>query len=127
MTTQELATAFAALCKSGQFEEAGKKFWSDDIVSCEPMPGDMARIQGRAAVDAKGAWWYANPIRRHPIYTWTRTTIVIRRSMEARIFGRNRLPRAQWGGPMEIGARATNARAFDQEACTSFPADGGLW
>ena len=60
MTTQELATAFAALCKSGQFDAAGKKYWSDDIVSCEPMPGDMARIQGRAAVDAKGAWWYAN-------------------------------------------------------------------
>ena len=60
MTTQELATAFAALCKAGQFEEAGKQHWSDDIVSCEPMTGDMARLQGRAAVDAIGAWWYAN-------------------------------------------------------------------
>ena len=60
MTTQELANAFAAMCKSGQHEEAGKQFWSDDIVSCEAMPGDMARIQGRAGVDAKGAWWYAN-------------------------------------------------------------------
>lgn len=60
MTTQELAVAFTDLCKKGEFDAAGKKYWSDDIVSCEPMPGDMARIQGRAAVDAKGAWWYAN-------------------------------------------------------------------
>lgn len=60
MTTQELAAAFADLCKKGEFDQAGKRFWSDDIVSCEPMPGDMARLQGRAAVDAKGAWWYAN-------------------------------------------------------------------
>ena len=60
MTTQELATAFAALCKAGKFDEAGKQYWSDDIVSREPMEGDMAMLKGRAAVDAKGAWWYAN-------------------------------------------------------------------
>ena len=60
MTTQELANAFTDMLKKGQFDEAGKAYWSDDIVSMEPMPGDMARIQGRAAVDAKGAWWYAN-------------------------------------------------------------------
>ena len=67
MTTQELATAFAALCKSGKHDEAGEKYWSDDIVSCEAMPGDMARIQGRAGVNAKGAWWYAN----HEIHSVT--------------------------------------------------------
>ena len=60
MNTQEIATAFADLCKAGKFEEAGQQYWSDDIVSCEPMTGDMARLEGRAAVDAKGAWWYAN-------------------------------------------------------------------
>ncbi len=60
MTTQELATAFAALCKAGKFDEAGKQYWSDEIVSREPMEGDMAMLKGRAAVDAKGAWWYAN-------------------------------------------------------------------
>ncbi|MCY7304565.1 MAG: nuclear transport factor 2 family protein [Rhodoferax sp.] len=60
MTTQELADAFTALLKAGKFEDAGHAYWSDDIVSMEPMPGDMAMIKGRKAVDAKGAWWYAN-------------------------------------------------------------------
>lgn len=60
MNVQELAQAFTALCAAGKFEEAGKIYWSDDIVSCEPMPGEMAEVKGRAAVDAKGAWWYAN-------------------------------------------------------------------
>lgn len=60
MTTQETANAFTALCKAGQFEEAGKQFWADTVVSLEAMDGDMARVQGRAAVEAKGAWWYAN-------------------------------------------------------------------
>lgn len=60
MTVQDIAQAFTALCAQGKFEEAGHAWWSDDIVSREPMPGDMAEIRGRAAVDAKGAWWYAN-------------------------------------------------------------------
>lgn len=60
MTPTENATAFTDLCKRGEFEEAGKRFWSDDVVSREAMDGPMARVQGRAAVEAKGAWWYAN-------------------------------------------------------------------
>ncbi len=60
MTVQDLAQAFTALCAAGKFEEAGHTYWSDDIVSCEPMPGDMAKVTGRAAVDAKSVWWYAN-------------------------------------------------------------------
>jgi hypothetical protein len=60
MTTQEIAEAFAALCQAGQFEAAGERFWSDDIVSIEPMTGDMAVLRGKAAVKGKGAWWYAN-------------------------------------------------------------------
>jgi ketosteroid isomerase-like protein len=60
MTPTEIATAFTDLCKRGEFEAAGKQFWSDDVVSCEAMEGPMARVQGRAAVEAKGAWWYAN-------------------------------------------------------------------
>jgi SnoaL-like domain len=60
MNTQEVATAFAQLCKSGQFDKAGHDFWSDDIVSIEAFPGDMANIKGRAAVEAKGKWWYDN-------------------------------------------------------------------
>ena len=60
MTAQEVAQAFAELCKKGQLEEAGRRYWSDDIVSMEPMTGEMALLKGRQAVEAKGAWWYAN-------------------------------------------------------------------
>jgi len=60
MKTQELATEFVALCKAGKFDEAGDRFWSPDIVSIEPMEGEMAVLKGLAAVKAKGEWWYAN-------------------------------------------------------------------
>jgi len=60
MTSKELAQAFTQLCKEGKFEEAGKRFWSDDVVSREPMEGDMAMLKGRAAVEKKGEWWYTN-------------------------------------------------------------------
>ena len=60
MTTQEVAKKFTELCSAGQFEAAGKQFWSDDVVSLEPMPGEWARTQGRKAVEAKGKWWAEN-------------------------------------------------------------------
>ena len=60
MTSQEIAQAFTDLCKQGEFEKAGRDFWSDDIVSREPMAGEMAEIRGRKGVEGKGAWWYAN-------------------------------------------------------------------
>ena len=60
MTTHEVAAAFAALCKDGNHAEAGARFWSDDIVSVEAMDGPMAVMKGRAAVQGKGEWWYAN-------------------------------------------------------------------
>ena len=60
MDTKEVAKAFTALCAKGEFDAAGQKFWSDDVVSREPMPGDMARMEGRKAVLGKGEWWYAN-------------------------------------------------------------------
>ena len=60
MTTQDLAKAFTEMCSKGEFDAAGKKFWSDDIVSREPMTGDMAELKGRKAVERKGEWWYAN-------------------------------------------------------------------
>jgi ketosteroid isomerase-like protein len=60
MGTQELAQAFTDLCKKGEFEEAGRRFWSDDIESKEPMTGEMAVIKGRKAVEGKGTWWYEN-------------------------------------------------------------------
>ena len=60
MDTQTVAQQFTQLCKDGQFEEAGRRFWSDAVVSLEPMEGPMARSDGRKAVEAKGEWWYAN-------------------------------------------------------------------
>jgi hypothetical protein len=60
MSTQEVAKRFTELCKSGKFDAAGKQFWSDEVVSLEPMSGDMARLQGRKAVEGKGTWWAEN-------------------------------------------------------------------
>lgn len=60
MSTLEIANAFTALCAEGKFEEAGRVYWSNDVVSIEAMDGPMAKVTGRAAVEAKGAWWYAN-------------------------------------------------------------------
>ena len=60
MNTQDLAKTFTELCAKGEFDAAGQKFWSDNVVSREPMPGDMAMMKGRKAVEGKGAWWYEN-------------------------------------------------------------------
>jgi hypothetical protein len=58
--TKQVAQEFTQLCKDGKFEEAGNRFWSDKIVSIEPMEGPMARLEGLQAVRGKGEWWYTN-------------------------------------------------------------------
>ena len=60
MDTKAIAKAFTDLCAKGEFDHAGQKFWSDDVVSREPGDGDMAVLKGRKAVVGKGEWWYAN-------------------------------------------------------------------
>jgi ketosteroid isomerase-like protein len=60
MTTRETAEAFTALLKEGKHQEAGDRFWADDVVSREAMEGPMAELRGRDAVQGKSAWWYAN-------------------------------------------------------------------
>jgi ketosteroid isomerase-like protein len=61
--TATIAADFAAMCKAGDFDAAGEKYWSPDIVSIEagtgPDGGDPA-ARGIDAVRAKGEWWYAN-------------------------------------------------------------------
>lgn len=57
---QVIAEDLVAMCKQGKFDEAGEKYWADDVVSLEAMAGDMARIEGKAGVRGKGEWWYAN-------------------------------------------------------------------
>jgi ketosteroid isomerase-like protein len=56
--TKAIAEDFTALCKAGQLDEAGEKYWAQNVVSLEPMEGDMARAEGIDALRAKGAWWY---------------------------------------------------------------------
>jgi len=55
--TSEIAQDFAEMCQQGKMEEAGQKYWADNVVSLEPMEGDMARMEGKDAVTAKGEWW----------------------------------------------------------------------
>jgi ketosteroid isomerase-like protein len=59
MDTGSIAKDFVSLCQNGQFEEAGRKYWSDDVVSLEPM-GDAREMHGKAAVAGKGQWWRDN-------------------------------------------------------------------
>jgi hypothetical protein len=54
MNTEQVASEFTSLCRSGKFEEAGKKFWAEDCLSIEPMSGEGARLQGRKALEGKG-------------------------------------------------------------------------
>ena len=59
-TTQDVAQDLVAMCRAGQFDESGQKYWADDVVSYEPMAGEMAEIRGKDGVRAKGEWWAAN-------------------------------------------------------------------
>jgi ketosteroid isomerase-like protein len=56
MNTQEVAQDLVSLCKAGRFEEAGEKYWSDDVVSVEAQ-GDPAESRGKQAAREKGEWW----------------------------------------------------------------------
>jgi ketosteroid isomerase-like protein len=56
MNTQEVAQDLVTLCKSGRFDEAGEKYWADDVVSVEAM-GDEREARGKGAARAKGEWW----------------------------------------------------------------------
>lgn len=60
MTIEEVAKAFAALCAEGRHEEAGDRFWAEDVVSIEAADGEHARCDGVAAVRRKTAWWNEN-------------------------------------------------------------------
>jgi hypothetical protein len=60
MDVEVVAKDFAALCAAGEFEEAGRRWWSPDVRSLECWPGPMAVCEGLEAVQAKSAWWYAN-------------------------------------------------------------------
>ena len=67
MTTDEIAKGLVALCKEMKFDEAMEKYYSNDIVSIEPRPGEMQRTEGIEAVKGKGGWWMAN----HEIHSFS--------------------------------------------------------
>jgi ketosteroid isomerase-like protein len=56
MNTQEIAHDLVALCQQGKFDQAGEKYWADDVVSVEATGAD-AESHGKAAARAKGEWW----------------------------------------------------------------------
>jgi hypothetical protein len=60
MNTTEVAQSFTELCRAGKFDEAGLRYWSESIISLEPLIGEMARVEGRKAVEGKGKTWGAN-------------------------------------------------------------------
>ncbi|MEL7347144.1 MAG: SnoaL-like domain-containing protein [Pseudomonadota bacterium] len=60
MDIRELAAEFYALIKDNKIAEAQEKFYSDDIRSIEPMPGEHSDVTGKAALAEKYKWWEAN-------------------------------------------------------------------
>ena len=62
MNTEEVAKKLVELCQNGDYEEATKSLYSEDIVSVEPrqMGGMPAEIKGHDAVCKKTEWWIQN-------------------------------------------------------------------
>ena len=56
MTTQEIATQLADLCRKGEFEKAQKDLFAEDATSIEPMesPGFKKEEKGLDRIIAKG-------------------------------------------------------------------------
>ncbi len=59
MNTTEIARDFVKMLIE-EYPEGYQAYWSEDIVSIEPREGPAARVQGRAALLEKHAWWAAN-------------------------------------------------------------------
>lgn len=58
MGTKEIAEDCIAMVRAGNVDGIGHKYWADNVVSIESGDGPMMRLEGRAAVEAKGEWWY---------------------------------------------------------------------
>lgn len=61
-TVSEVANDLVVLCRSGQFAAVIDKYYSDDIVSIEPVDSPTApkRQEGIEAIRGKNAWWVEN-------------------------------------------------------------------
>jgi ketosteroid isomerase-like protein len=60
MDVREIAADYAAMVAAGQMDQAAMKYWSDELVTREALPGDMAETHGKAQAVAKAEGWYAN-------------------------------------------------------------------
>ena len=62
MSVSEVADGLVNLCRQGKFMEAIAQYYSDDIVSVEPVGGpDMpAEQRGIEAIKGKNQWWAEN-------------------------------------------------------------------
>jgi ketosteroid isomerase-like protein len=63
MDTATLAKDFTDLLKAGDFHTPGDRYWSEDVVSIEPL-AEVPPSRGRDAVVAKGEWWF----RTHEVH-----------------------------------------------------------
>ncbi|MEN6544060.1 nuclear transport factor 2 family protein [Parvibaculum sp.] len=55
-STKVIAEDFVSLCKAGKADEAGDRYWADDVLSIEPT-GSMPPARGKEALRKKGEWW----------------------------------------------------------------------
>ena len=62
MAVADVANGLVGLCSKGQFMEAIENYYSDDIVSVEPVggPGMPAKQEGIEAIKGKNQWWMEN-------------------------------------------------------------------
>ena len=62
MSVSQVANGLAALCREGRFLDAVDRYYSDDIVSVEPIgsPEMPAEQKGIEAVKGKNEWWVEN-------------------------------------------------------------------
>ncbi|MCS6985967.1 MAG: nuclear transport factor 2 family protein [Sphingomonadaceae bacterium] len=60
MDIREIAEDFARLCAEGRVQEAVRTYWSPDIATFEPVPGEWAETRGIEQAMAKMTWWREN-------------------------------------------------------------------
>lgn len=57
---REIAQDYAALVAAGLMDQAAMKYWSDDLVTTEAVPGQWGRTSGKDEAISKAEWWVAN-------------------------------------------------------------------
>ena len=69
MTTQQIANRLVELCKEGNYEQAQKELYHQDIVSIEPEMLPNNRVEGMAEIEKKGKQWEDNLVEMHSTST----------------------------------------------------------